>query len=273
MAASLAQPIFGENIDKSVFQNDLLSKADRLLMEGKSVYDLQEAKDEMSGEKNKYVFINILDKHASILVLDKILYETILCQPTWGQMLDGSNLEFRKNRLMAETSPMEQYQVCLDDSRSKYILTYNLYYMIWLKDSISFYVGETALTEPLLDLLCLTVAQPLYRLVMDDCLEFAKRFAKEIAVQENGISDRKIQAFFRTLAVCKHRASATVERASRNNPKSGLGVAISYFIGFKFERLLTLIIFIVVIFVLCNISYRSAFEKESGRLLVRNVGL
>lgn len=93
MAASL----FGENIDKSLFEEGLVEIADRLRKQGKSVFDLKAAKDEMSVEKDKYVLINIFKGHASIVVVDKELFETILFPPIWGQMLDGPNLAFRED--------------------------------------------------------------------------------------------------------------------------------------------------------------------------------
>ena len=254
MAASHDESLFGENIDKSLFEEGLVEIADRLRKQGKSVFDLKAAKDEMSVEKDKYVLINIFRGHASIVVVDKELFETILFPPIWGQMLDGPNLAFREDfetvKRMAATIPLQQYHVCLDESGNKYILTRNMFYMPWLKKSRSFYVGESAMAYLYLQLLCLTVVPSKYRLIIDDCLEFAKRFAKEIAVQENDIRGTEIQALFRTLSVSEHYASALVEQASRNNPKSGLSAAISYFMSFRLERLLLALGIVVIAIVL-----------------------
>lgn len=241
MAAS-HEPIFGETIDKSLFEEDLVKIANDLRMKGMSVFDLKAAKDEMSEKKDKYVLINIFKEHASIVVVDKELFDTILFPPIWGQMIDGPNLKFREDfeadKRMAATIPLKQYHVCLGNSSNKYILTRNMYYMPWLKKSRSFYVGESAMAYLYLQLLCLTVVPSRFRLIIDDCLEFAKRFAKEIAVRENDIRETEIQALFRTLSVSEHYASAAVEQSSRNNPKSGLSAAISYFTSFRSERLL-----------------------------------
>ena len=256
MAASHDEPMFGENIDKSLFEEGLVVIANRLRKQGKSVFDLQAAKNEMSPEKDKYVFINIFNGHASIVVVDKELFETILFPPIWGQMIDGPTLVFREDfeaaKRMAATIPLQQYHVCLDESGSKYILTRNMYYMPWLKKSRSFYVGESAMAYLYLQLLCLVVVPSRYRLIMDDCLEFAKRFAKEIAVRENDIRGTEIQALFRTLSVSEHYASAVVEQASRNNPKSGLSAAISYFMSFRMERLLLALVIVMITIVLCS---------------------
>ena len=52
MAASHDESLFGENIDKSLFEEGLVEIADRLRKQGKSVFDLKAAKDEMSVEKD-----------------------------------------------------------------------------------------------------------------------------------------------------------------------------------------------------------------------------
>ena len=242
MSASQEEPLFGENIDKSLFEEGLEEIANNLRERGESVFDLQAAKNEMSVEKDKYVLINIYKGHASIVVVDKELFETILFSPVWGQMIDGPHLKFRDDfeavRRMVTTIPLQQYHVCLSDSGEKYILTRNMYYMPWLKKSRSFFVGESAMAYLYLQLLCLTVVPSRYRLIIDDCLEFAKRFAKEVAVRENDIRGTDIRALFRTLSVSEHYASAAVELSSRNNPKSGQSAAILYFSSFKVERLL-----------------------------------
>ena len=242
MAATHGEPLFGENIDKSLFEEGLVKIANNLVKQGTSVFDLQAAKNEMSQEKDKYVLINIFKGHASIVAVDKELFNTILFPPIWGQMIDGPDLQFRDDfeaaKRMATTIPLKQYHVCLGNSSNKYILTRNMYYMPWLKKSRSFYVGESAMAYLYLQLLCLTVVPSRYRLIIDDCLEFAKRFAKEIAVRENDIRETEIQTLFRTLSVSEHYASAAVEQSSRNNPKSGLSAAISYFTSLRLERLL-----------------------------------
>ena len=170
-------------------------------------------------------------------------------------MLEGPTLVFREDFegvRMASTIPLQQYHVCLDDSGSNYILTNNFYYMVWLKQCRSFYVGKSALDNFYLDLLCLTVVPPKYRLIIDDCLEFAKRFAKEIAVRENDIRERDIQALFRTLSVSEHYASTFVEQASRNNPSRGKGAAISYFMSLRIGRAFVVIVIALILIVLCG---------------------
>ena len=260
MAASQEEPLFGENIDKSLFEEGLVKIAKILRKRGKSVFDLQAAKNQMSLEKDKYVLINIYKGHASIVVVDKKLFETILISPVWGQMIDGPNLVFRDDfeavRRMVATIPLQQYHVCLSDSGKEYILTRNMYYMPWLKKSRSFFVGESAMAYLYLQLLCLTVVPSRYRLIIDDCLEFAQRFAKEIAVRENDIRGTEIRALFRTLSVSEHYASAAVEQSSRNNPKSGLSAAISYFTSFRVERLLPAL-GLVTITIVCIIRWVS----------------
>lgn len=255
MAASQDEELFfGENIDKSLFEESMVQIAQRLRRQGKSVFDLQAAKNEMSPEKDKYVFITIFKGHASIVVVDKELFDTLLFPPIWGQMIDGPNVSFRDDseaaRRMATTIPLQQYHICLDDSETKYILARNMYYMPWLKKARSFFVGETAMAYLYLQLLCLTVVPSKYRLIIDDCLEFAKRFAREIAVKENGLRETEVRVLYRTLAVSEDYTSATVEQASRNNPRSGFTAAISYFTSFRLERLLLALVSVMVAIVL-----------------------
>lgn len=242
--------LFGENIDKSLFEEYMVQIAQRLRRQGKSVFDLEAAKNEMSPEKDKYVLITIYKGHASIVVVDKELFDTLLFPPVWGQMIDGPTLTFREDseaaKRMATTIPLQQYHVCLDDSSTKYILARNMYYMTWLKKSRSFYVGETAMAYLYLQLLCLTVVPSRYRLIIDDCLEFAKRFAREIAVRENGLRETEVRVLYRTLSVSEDFTSATVEQASRNNPRSGLTGAFSYFMSFRLERFLLALVAVML---------------------------
>ena len=261
MADSLHEELlFGENIDKSLFEENMVKIAQRLRRQGKSVFDLEAAKNEMSPEKDKYVLITIFQGHASIVVVDKELFETLLFPPVWGQMIDGPSLTFREDsesaKRMATTIPLQQYHVCLDDSRTKYILARNMYYMIWLKKSRSFYVGETAMAYFYLQLLCLSVVPPRYRLIIDDCLEFAKRFAREIAVRENGLRETEVQVLYRTLSVSEDFSSAAIEQTSRNNPRSGLTGALSFFMSLRLERFLL----VLVVLMLAIAVFRYVFK-------------
>jgi len=250
--------LFGENIDKSLFEENMVHCARRLRRQGKSVFDLEAARNQMSPEKDKYVLITIYKGHASIVVVDKELFDTLLFPPVWGQMLDGPNLTFMEDseaaKRMATTIPLQQYHVCLDDSDGTgYILARNMFYMTWLKKSRSFYVGETAMAYLHLQLLCLTVVPSRYRLIIDDCLEFAKRFAREIAVRENGVRETEVRVLYRTLSVSEDYTSATVEQASRNNPRSGLTGALSYFMSLRIERFL--LVLVPVIFAIAVFRY------------------
>lgn len=56
---------FGEIIDKSLFEESMVEVTLRLRKLGKSFFDLKAAKDEMSPEKDKYVFINIFNGHCT----------------------------------------------------------------------------------------------------------------------------------------------------------------------------------------------------------------
>lgn len=250
MAANNDENVFfGEIIDKSLFEENMVQVATKMRKQGKSVYHLEAAMREMSPEKDKYVLINIYKGHASIVVVDKELFNALLFEPVWGQMILGSALTFRDDsdalRRMLTTIPLQQFHVCLDES-NKYILVRNMYYMPWLQRSRSFFVGETAMAYLYLQLICLTVVPSRYRLIVDDCLEFAKRFAREIAVEENGVRETEVQVLFRTLRVSEDYTSATVEQASRNNPKSGLTGAVSYFMSFRIERLILAFIFVAL---------------------------
>lgn len=165
-------------------------------------------------------------------------------------MIDGPALTLREDsesaKRMATTIPLQQYHVCLDDSNTNYILARNMYYMPWLQKSRSFYVGETAMAYFYLQLLCLTVVPPRYRLIIDDCLEFAKRFAREIAVRENGLRETEVRVLYRTLSVSEDYTSATVEQASRNNPRSGLTGAFSFFMSLRLERFLLALVAVML---------------------------
>ena len=247
-------PIFGENIDKSLFEEDLIKTVRSCKQKGiKSVYDLQAAKNEMSSKADKYVFITIYQSHASIVVADKELFDTVLFTPVFGQMIDGPSLALNDHevyRRLAKEVPLQQYHVCLDNDNN-YTLARNFYYIPWFLKSRSFFVGETALNYFYLQFLCLMVVPQKYRLVIDDCLEFAKKFAMEVAIKENGVRGTEMLALYRTLTVSDNYSTGIIEQASRNNPKSGLTSAVSYFMSFRPERmglLLVGILFIVMTF-------------------------
>uniref|UniRef100_A0A1X7V276 Uncharacterized protein n=1 Tax=Amphimedon queenslandica TaxID=400682 RepID=A0A1X7V276_AMPQE len=234
---------FGENIDKSLFEDSLVQTVQTCKKRGKSVYDLQAAKNEMSPETDKYVFITIYRSHASIVVVDKELFDTLLFTPIFGQMIDGPSLTIRQHETaqrLANEVPLQQYHVCLDGDR--YILARNYYYINWFLKSRSFFVGETALNYFYLQFLCLMVVPEKYRLVMDDCLEFAKKFALEVAVKENQVRVTEMQALYRTLKVSENFSTGAMEQISRNNPSSGFTAALSYFMSFRPERVLILVI-------------------------------
>ena len=69
----------------------MMQIAQRLRRQGKSVFDLQAAKNEMSPEKDKYVFITILKGHASIVVVDKELFDTFHCYDTYFHLFGADD--------------------------------------------------------------------------------------------------------------------------------------------------------------------------------------
>jgi hypothetical protein len=233
---------FGEIIDKSLFEDEMVKVAKQLHTQKKSVYDLRSTKDAMSEEKDKYVLINIYKSHASIVVVDKELFDTLLFEPTFGQLIDGPNIFIRQDsdvfKRMATSVPLQQYHVCLDESKSNYMLARNMYYFNWLMKSRSFFVGESAMCYLYFQLLALTVVPSRYRLLSSDCLEFAKKFAMEVAVRENGIRESEVRVLYTTLRVSEQYFIENLEQSSRNNPESAFSVAVSYFMSFKPERLL-----------------------------------
>ena len=147
-------------------------------------------------------------------------------------------------RLAGEV-PLQQYHVCLDDTGTKYILARNMYYISWFMKSRSFFAGETALAYIHLQLLCLLVAPSHYKLVLDDCLEFAKRFVREIAVNERDVREKEVDVFFRTIKVSDGYVSASIEERSHQNRASALSVALSYFSSFRLQRILLLLGFFI----------------------------
>ena len=237
---------FGENIDKSLFEDEMIKTAELIRKSKKSLYELESVRKEMSPEKDKYVFITIFSQHASIVVIDKELFDRVFFKPVFGQMINGWNLKMNDQfeRLAGEV-PLQQYHVCLDDTGTKYILARNMYYISWFMKSRSFFAGETALAYIHLQLLCLLVAPSHYKLVLDDCLEFAKRFVREIAVNERDVREKEIDVFFRTIKVSEGYVSASIEERSRQNRASALSVALSYFSSFRLQRILLLLGFFI----------------------------
>lgn len=228
---------FGENIDRSLFEDEMIETAQLMRKKEKRLYDLQSVKNEMSPTPDKYVFITIYAQHASVVVIDKELFDRVFFTPIFGQMIIGPNLrmdpQFEK---LAGEVPLQQYHVCLDDSGNRYLLARNMYYISWFMKSRSFYTGETRLAYIHLQLLSLLVAPSHYKLVLDDCLEFAKRFVTEIARHENDIREKELAVIFRTIKVSEGYMSAAIEGSSRQNKGSALSAALAYFSSFRIER-------------------------------------
>lgn len=259
--SSLSEDIrftFGEIIDKSLFEDEMVAVAKKLHDQKKSVYDLQSTKDAMSEEKDKYVLINIYKMHASIVVVDKELFTTLLqFEPIFGQLIDGRNTFLRQDsessRRLAANVPLQQYHICLDETSSKYMLTRNMYYFNWLMKSRNFFVGESAMCYLYFQILALQIVPSKYRLLESDCLEFAKRFAMEVAVRENGIRASEVRVLYTTLHVSEQYFLEHLEQTSRNNPKSAFSVAMSYFMSFKPERIVMSGILVLIV----GIAYRT----------------
>ena len=72
---------FGENIDKSLFEDEMIKTAELIRKSKKSLYELESVRKEMSPEKDKYVFITIFSQHASIVVIDKELFDRVFFKP------------------------------------------------------------------------------------------------------------------------------------------------------------------------------------------------
>ena len=244
---------FGENVDSNQFKEDLISVARELRERKENLYDLPSVTNKMSSEPHKYVFIVIYNSHASIVVLNKELFQRLFqFTPAVGQMINGDNLQIDSHyeKLAGEVT-LQRYHVCLDNS-GKYILAKDLYYIRWFLRSKSFFFGETRLPPVYLDILCLFVAPQRYKLIYDDCLEFAKRFVCEIATHENHLSKRDVDGFLRSITVIDGE-SASLEAKVRQNRPSALSVALSYFSCFRNERLCFVLIIVLVVILLAYI--------------------
>ena len=83
------QPVydfFGENIGKGQFEDEMIMTAEQIRKKGvKSIYELQSVRKEMSPIKDKYIFISILGMHASVVVIDKELFDGAFFTPSFGQ--------------------------------------------------------------------------------------------------------------------------------------------------------------------------------------------
>ena len=66
-----------------------------------------------------------------------------------------------------------------------------------------------------------------YRLVLDDCPEFAKRFVHEIALNERDVQE--LDVLFRTIKVSEEYITASIEERTHQNMASTLSVALSYY--------------------------------------------
>lgn len=71
----------------------MIETAQLMRKKQKGLYDLQLVKNEMSPTPDKYVFITIYAQHASVVVIDKELFNRVFFAPIFGQMIIGSHLQ------------------------------------------------------------------------------------------------------------------------------------------------------------------------------------
>ena len=170
------------------------------------------------------------------------------------------NSRFQK---LAEV-PSQEYHVHRDANGTKYILATNMYYIDQFMESRSYFAGETALSYLHFELLSLLVTPSHYRLVLDDCLEFAKRFVREIAINENGVREKKVDELFSTILVSEQYFIVSIEESSRQNRASALSAALSYFSSFRLERAFFLSFIIFIIFYLLRSYTRAQLSHQQG---------
>ena len=239
---------FGENIATGLFEDVMMETALILKKKKKNMFDLQAVKAEMSPSPDKYVFI-VIDSgwHASIVVVDQELFNRTFFPPVqFGQVIDGTELSIDPCfQELAREVPAQQYHVSLDENGDKYMLSRNYYDITELTECRSFYVGETALAYIHLQLLSLLVVPSDYKLIIGDCLEFAKAFSLEIAVHENGIKDADVKEFFFEVYASNGFVTRAVETAFRNSVYPGLFAAHIYSLMSN-PRKLILFLFILI---------------------------
>jgi len=247
---------YGDLIDLSLFEDDLINIAISLKDKGKSVFELSS----LERDTKKYIFINIYQLHASIIVVDAEVFDRVFYEPSFGHLIENVNLDSQEfNQIKRFLSiPLQQYHITLDDKNSRYLLTRNLFYFRWFVKSHNFYIGNSNMSYFGLQLLSLMVVPSKYRLIIDDCLEFSKRYAREIATKENGFRKTEIEAIIQTLRVSNNYITGGIELKSRRNPSSGFSAAFSYFLSFKPWRFF-LFIFISILLWFFLSQYYSNF--------------
>ena len=241
---------FGEVINVSSFENDMIEIAKTLKAKKQSIYDLRVP----SSEADKYVFIFTQYGHSSIVVVDKKDFNDVYFPPTFGHKIDRPKWP-ESAKSDSTGRPLYQYHVCLDDRRENYILQKDTIYMKEFSRSQSFLVAETSLEHDDLELHSLLVVPKHYKLILADCLEFAKSFAREIAIQENGIRKTDVDMIFRAITVLgsENVTSGVLEGTSRRNTLSGHSTAFLYFTTLRPWYLLAAIFGLVLLVHLKNV--------------------
>lgn len=151
-----------------------------------------------------YMFLNIFNKHASLLLCDTEYFELIFGPPTLHSKLDAKkmNEQYDKNDTIVMEAPLLQFHLAYDGPSQKYMLTFNLYYLEWMRRGVNFCLGRTGLSLLHFQLQSLLSVHKQYSVLESDCLSFVLSVAKVVVEHEQQATDpEQFEVFAKNLTV------------------------------------------------------------------------
>lgn len=241
----------GEPVNKSSFDPNLLTKAENYLRE-KVEFERTVEFQSRSTEPISLMFISIMNQHAAVVIMPMVEFKTYLpnFNPIFGYMLNCKKLwevlPGFSSRMLLNDCFLPIFHLQLIEGHYALSKSYVEASTVLSKARL-FFIGNTAMGETSLSLLALMKCPSKYRLMKADCLEFVKSFCW-ITKAENGYVEAEIHRFFNTLRVMEENDSLATSE-SRNQEPFAETSATAYFLSFKPDRLVFLILIVVSVIV------------------------
>lgn len=213
------------------FDDDSLKNAKAFYANSKTGYPLTSARNDP-----KMVFISIRSDHARLFIVPQQPAMNLLRKDKVeiGEKFDSLDriTQFRKTERIPDGSWACSYEITLIDDKYYLARSQDGDMSKWTRSSEkTYFVGYTRLGRDELDTVAIGVLlnnfQEKYKLTLQDCLEFAKRFSAKVAIHENNMSLKDIQSICSSIVVWNGQMSL-VEYSSRNSEASGQTGASSY---------------------------------------------
>lgn len=246
---------FGENISFGAFKKSgLLDAANKLALQNQSCFDYKSD----CAVLNRYIYININNKHACIYAIPKSAFTFASASPDNPDSFQAAVKSLSEEELVDKLpDPILRYHICLSPPHRKtyWLQKDELYQLLKLSENnLLFYCCNADASDEQLHIHAMLTVHRMglkYQLTLNDCLEFAKMFALYLFAQLGNTEQKQkqLRESLKKLLILNgddnlERFSAKSEKKSRRWYIKGLSVALPYYSSFKPYRVAT--VFIVI---------------------------